>query len=715
MSALASQELTRATAPYPGLRPFRDDEAEIFFGREEQTDQLLEKLQHSHFIAVVGPSGCGKSSLVRAGLIAALETGFLTDAGTTWRIAEMRPGDRPLTRLAYALLAPPALGPERGTDDSETAIVHAMLRRGPLGLIEILRETRLPPNTNLLLLVDQFEEIFRFREQGNADEADAFVALLLASSAQREMPVYVVITMRSDFLGDCALFAGLPEAINDGQYLTPRLSRDQIRAAITGPARVFGGDVEPALVNRLLNEVGPDPDQLPLLQHALMRMWARVKERDAHAGSAGPNGEALPSAVVTMADYEAVGALSEALSSHADQVFNGLTKRQQHIAEVMFRRLTERGVGKRDTRRPARLDDIAAVAGASTGEVIEVVEQLRQQDRNFLTPPPPVPITAATVLDIGHESLIRQWHRLYDWVEEEAASAAMYRRLLQTAHLRAAGKAELWSGADLEQARKWKAEQGPSKAWALRYGTDEEFELAMRFVRASEDQWAQTQRKAEQERERALRAQARKVKLITSAAAVLFLFVILTSVMAFWALRSREQAVAANAAALRSRDEALAARRRADSLLAVADSLSAYFKNWKQQLTRANNSLAAVARQATPALAESGTLRRAENARYAVGVYGYGVSPERFDALRQRLESDGYLISQGGLLDRRMTWLSPRARVLFYSDSAKPKADSLAASLGRFTGTPFDVSRGKGLGVVPGQERWTFFVHYVGK
>ncbi|MFS8979442.1 ATP-binding protein [Cupriavidus necator] len=269
----------QVVGPYPGLRPFRHDEAEIFFGREEQTDQLLEKLQRSHFIAVVGPSGCGKSSLVRAGMIAALEAGFLADAGARWRIADMRPGSQPLTRLAEALLAPSALGQADAADPAEAAFALAMLRRGPLGLVEIVQEARLPPCENLLILVDQFEEIFRFREQGNADDADAFVALLLTSAAQRKVPIYIVITMRSDFLGECALFLGLPEAINDGQYLTPRLTRCQIEAAVAGPARVFGGEIEPALVNRLLNEIGPDPDQLPLLQHALMRGRTRAGQR----------------------------------------------------------------------------------------------------------------------------------------------------------------------------------------------------------------------------------------------------------------------------------------------------------------------------------------------------------------------------------------------------------------------------------------------------
>jgi WD40 repeat protein len=471
----SGSDLSLATGtanPYPGLRPFHDDEAEVFFGREAQTDQLLEKLQRSHFIAVVGPSGCGKSSLVRAGMIAALESGFLADTGTGWRIAEMRPGDRPMARLADALLAPSALGAERGTDASEVAIVRAMLRRGPLGILEILGETPLPKGSNLLILVDQFEEIFRFRKQGSADEADAFVALLLATVARHDAPVYVVITMRSDFLGECALFAGLPEAINDGQYLTPRLTRDQIRAAITGPARVFDGEVEPALVNHLLNEIGPDPDQLPLLQHAMMRMWASVQNRSGQR-----------SAVVTMADYEAIGTLSEALSRHADQELASLTERQQQIARVMLTRLTERSADKADTRRPTRLDDVAAVAGATEQEVIAVVEPLRRQGCSFLTPPPPVPLRSSTVLDIGHESLIRQWRRLYEWVDAEATAASRYRRLAERAELHAKGETGLMADRELAVTLEWHEEWRPTAVWAKRYHPG--FEAAETFLAES--------------------------------------------------------------------------------------------------------------------------------------------------------------------------------------------------------------------------------------
>jgi energy-coupling factor transporter ATP-binding protein EcfA2 len=303
----------RSEHPYPGLRPFRRDETDIFFGREEQTDELLTRLEHSSFLAVVGPSGCGKSSLVKAGMIAGLETGFMASAGARWRMAEMRPGNHPLRRLAAALTEETALREERGHDPDDVAFLLATLRRGPLGLAEVLRETPLPPHTNLLVLVDQFEEIFRYQREGDAEEAGAFVKLLLETARQEDLPVYVVLTMRSDFLGRCALFRDLPEAMNDSQYLTPRLTREQRQASIVGPARVFGGNVDPALVNHILNEVSADPDQLPIMQHLMMRMWSLA------GGDGGAHGPTL-----TLDHYEKAGGLKHALSQHANEAFNEL-------------------------------------------------------------------------------------------------------------------------------------------------------------------------------------------------------------------------------------------------------------------------------------------------------------------------------------------------------------------------------------------------------
>jgi hypothetical protein len=144
------------------------------------------------------------------------------------------------------------------------------------------------------------------------DEAAAFVKLLLRASEQSEAPSYVVLTMRSDYLGDCAQFRGLPEALNSGQYLVPRMTRDQQCEAIEGPVAVGGAKISPRLVQRLLNDVGDNPDQLPILQHALMRTWEL-------SGVARSQGQPID-----LEHYEATGTTAEALNRHADEAFEEL-------------------------------------------------------------------------------------------------------------------------------------------------------------------------------------------------------------------------------------------------------------------------------------------------------------------------------------------------------------------------------------------------------
>jgi energy-coupling factor transporter ATP-binding protein EcfA2 len=199
---MSSAEAIELGEPYPGLRAFRRDETHIFFGREGTISEMVDRLAAHRFLAVTGHSGSGKSSLVRTGLIDALDRGLLVDAGSDWCVADFRPGGQPFSRLTGALVK--AVG--QPYSDQELGLIEAKLTRGPLGLLGWLDEINFPAETNVLVLVDQFEEIFRYRQGQLGDDADAFVALLLASakqSKQRNRRVYVVITMRSDFLGDC--------------------------------------------------------------------------------------------------------------------------------------------------------------------------------------------------------------------------------------------------------------------------------------------------------------------------------------------------------------------------------------------------------------------------------------------------------------------------------------------------------------------------------
>ncbi|PYT05231.1 MAG: hypothetical protein DMF65_00670, partial [Acidobacteria bacterium] len=210
--------------PFPGLRPFEFGESHLYFGRDGQSDQLIRKLASTRFVAVVGTSGSGKSSLVRAGLLPDLFGGFMSSAGSHWRVCLMRPSNDPLGNLARALCATEVFGSDiEENAQIQTAITEATLRRGSLGLVEAVRQNRQPSNESLLVVVDQFEELFRFARVSASEqyryEAAAFVKLLLEAARQREHSIYVVLTMRSDFLGDCAQFWDLPEAINEGQYL----------------------------------------------------------------------------------------------------------------------------------------------------------------------------------------------------------------------------------------------------------------------------------------------------------------------------------------------------------------------------------------------------------------------------------------------------------------------------------------------------------------
>jgi WD40 repeat protein/energy-coupling factor transporter ATP-binding protein EcfA2 len=463
--------------PFPGLRSFEPYEDYLYFGREDHTMELLTRLQKTRFLSVVGTSGSGKSSLVRAGLVPSLHGGLMTSAGSSWQTVLMRPGVSPITNLANGIERAVRL-PDAEVDQDRRMFLEASLRSSSLGLVDSARHVRAGSTENMLVLVDQFEEIFRFRElsAGSREEGAAFVKLLLeaAESAER---LYIVLTMRSDFIGRCMEFHGLPQAINEGQYLLPRLSRDELRLAITGPVGVRGAKISPRLVSRLLNDIIDGQDQLPVLQHALMRMWGYW---NATRGSGD--------AVIDLDHYREIGTMRHALSKHAEKIYDHYLKtdRRKMIAEKLFKALTEKDREGRGIRRPTRVREVADIAAATVEEVIEVIEPFRFAGRSFLMPPPPQPgisgveLTGDTTIDLSHESLMRKWETLIRWTDQESKSAELYRRLSEAAELNEAKQAALWRTPELDIALKWRQETRPTEAWARRYNPA--FSRAMRYL-----------------------------------------------------------------------------------------------------------------------------------------------------------------------------------------------------------------------------------------
>jgi WD40 repeat protein len=465
--------------PFPGLRPFTQEEDYLFFGREEQTVELLQRLAGNRFLAVVGTSGSGKSSLVRCGLLSQLLGGKLREAGASWEVAVTHPGGNPLALLTDALLDAD-LYDRQEVNARENLL--ATLSRSHFGLVEAVKQAGAKKGsdplesgagTNFLLVVDQFEEIFRFHEAGQVQQeaANEFVSLLLEATAQKEVPIYMVLTMRSDFIGECGQFEGLAERVNRGEFLIPRLTREQYKRVIEGPIKVAGGTIAPRLLQRLLNDLGQQADQLPCLQHALMRTWS------VWAG----NGD---SAALDLDDYHCVGRMSQALSLHADEVYQSLASdRQRALCQGIFQALTVEEANNRGVRRPQRLGRLCQILEVEADELRPILDAYRQSGVTFLMPSPEVALTEQTVIDISHESLMRVWTRLRQWVVEETQAAGIYRRLAESADLRGQGKAGLYRDPELGIALAWREARRPNAAWAERYRPG--FAAATGFLEAS--------------------------------------------------------------------------------------------------------------------------------------------------------------------------------------------------------------------------------------
>jgi hypothetical protein len=516
-AALASLEVLKN--PYPGVRPFQPEQAHLFFGRDVQIVELLERLEQRKLVGVVGVSGSGKSSLVRAGLIPALERFGLRGKRGPWRVIVVRPAGAPFEMLARSL--------GEGADES-------MLRQSSQGLIQFV--SSLPPGENLLLVVDQFEELFRYKEQdpvteedrrrrdAMADEASDFVRLILAAH-RHSGPVYIVLTLRSDYLGECATFLDLPEALNDCQYLVPRLTREQRKQAVEGP--LGRAKIASSVVQRVLNDAGDEPDQLPILQHALMRTWD-------HWQTVDPQGLRA----IGLEDYEAIGGFENALNLHAEElletavartpVFNAQTSATVPASELptitktIFKRLTARGRNNRERRDPAQLAELYALCGAVTdgqcAQVRSVVDLFRAREVSFLVPIDGE-LAPDTFVDIAHESLIRQWKELSDvWMREEVRSARTFLRLLE----RSTG--EPLTGLDLADALNWEARRNRAPAWAMHYANEEALEKVLIFISLSK-------KKAQDEAaRRVLRNRISIIAAVVFAAVAAFSFYLLTVV-----------------------------------------------------------------------------------------------------------------------------------------------------------------------------------------
>lgn len=387
--------------PYKGLRSFEPADASDYFGRERFVERLVARLSGtgpaSRFVAVVGPSGSGKSSAVKAGLLPALAAGAVPGS-SDWYVARMVPGADPFAELETALMAV-------AVDPPPSLLERLMAERG------IGRTVRrvLPDAAPLVLLIDQFEELFTL---ATAATAERFMDALAETVSDNGAGVRVVVTLRADFYDRPLRHRGVGELLRLGTEVLTPMSPEELERAIVGPAERVGASCEPALVGEMVAAVIDQPSALPLLQFALTEVF------DRRTGT-----------VLRAAAYRDIGGVSGAVVDRAEGVFSALDSHEQAAARDVFLRLVTLGDGTGDTRRRALRSELTSVGG-SGAQAERVVDSFT---RNRLLSLDRDPTTRTPTVEIAHEALLAAWGRLAEWIDQARSDVRARARLSEAA------------------------------------------------------------------------------------------------------------------------------------------------------------------------------------------------------------------------------------------------------------------------------------------
>jgi energy-coupling factor transporter ATP-binding protein EcfA2 len=520
---------TSQVCPYTGLRSFTEEESLYFKGRDEQVDLVTAQLEEKKFLMLTGASGEGKSSLIYAGLLPNARAGFFKAKFAKWTVVDFRPERSPVRSMAAALAEKFSISPET---------VETEIRRGFSSLVDLylnsefyiadeVDQTRLSAQekthrvrnaSNLFILVDQFEEFFTnpenyYNEHPSAD-SQIVVNLILETAKialQQNIPIYIVCTMRSDYIGQCASFRGLPEYIGYSQFFVPRLKRRELRQVIEEPAVLSGNRISQRLTERLVYDLAEGVDQLPILQHALSQIWLEAnhgaEEMDLihYAMVGGMPASELPGEDAqrfndwfsTLPEFQkgfySETGLNKVIENHARRLYETAAdeynssnpgksitvKDAKNIVALAFSCLTKID-NSRAVRNRMTLNEITAVINRPelTNDLVgNVLNIFREEGNSFIRPfktssENTHSLTGDVVLDITHESLIRNWGMLNKWANQEYEFYSTFLDLKK--HLdrwKAHGKGQgyLLPIGPLSYFENWYSKCNPNDAWISRY------------------------------------------------------------------------------------------------------------------------------------------------------------------------------------------------------------------------------------------------------
>jgi DNA-binding SARP family transcriptional activator len=524
--------------PYKGLRPFLEADALDFFGREAFVRRLLERLSSSgpssRFVAVVGPSGSGKSSVVRAGLTAAIRRGAIPGS-ERWFVTEMHPGHHPLEELDAAIMKV-AVHPPAG--------LLSRLESGPRGLLEA-SEAIVPEGSELLLVVDQFEETFTLTE--NEDERALLLESLRVAATDAGSRVRVVATLRADFYDRPLRYPRMGPLLGSTTEVLSPLTPEELERAIVRPAERSGLRLDSALVPQVAADVAEQPGALPLVQYALTELYDRREDGR-----------------LTLEAYREIGGVGGALAASAEHLYATRQPAGREAVRQLFLRLVSLGEGSADTRRRVPLFELSAIEVDASAMESAVDSYGRHRLLTFDRDPS----TREPTVEVAHEALLTAWGRLRGWINEGREDLRMHRRLSDAANEWERSGAEpsfLLTGSRLDQFDSW------ASTTRLAFGPSERGYLVASVTRREMERSAEATRG---ERERAL--ERRSVKRLRALVALFAAAVVLAGTLTAIAVnRNSEAQRASRLATARELTSAATANLERDRQLALLLALEA--------------------------------------------------------------------------------------------------------------------------------------------
>lgn len=373
--------------PFPGSRPFFSSEDQLFFGRDKAVMEVIDLLLKRRFVAMVGASASGKTSLIQSGVIPAL----LADMKREWVPIFIRPGKRPMESLIRGIQ-------RVFSKDISELDVHSFLNSSQ-SIGDFLKEKGLT-NYHYFFVVDQFEELFTWpvvlkkRKSGKNPDAVHFINHLMKLLGEKEIQIFLMLSIRAEFLDYCSKYRELTEHLNKSKYLLPQMNRNDLKEAILEPFRLAGASVESGFEEYLLNDMEEVEPSLPLLQHALKQTWNHWKSR----GNTNLS--------VSLEDYQVSGAIRNGLGRDLEDLYQSMEFYQKEICEHIFKSIAFKTERQEAYGRRTTLGNIARIAQCNVERVIEVVEIFDKSGHSFLGYQHSAPLSSESTIELSHESLI---------------------------------------------------------------------------------------------------------------------------------------------------------------------------------------------------------------------------------------------------------------------------------------------------------------------